>query len=134
MKKYLLVFALVVTGLSFAQDKGKFKDATPEERAEMQTKKMAKDLTLNQEQEQKVNAILKEHHANLEAKKEEIKSEQIEAKKERRKKAMSELKENRSELKEKLKGVLTEEQYKKWETLQNERLEKAKNYRKNGNK
>ena len=41
---------------------------------------MAKDLTLNQEQEQKVNAILKEHHANLEAK-EEIKSEQIETKK-----------------------------------------------------
>lgn len=39
------------------------------------------------------------------------------------------MKESRSELKEKLKGVLTEEQYKKWESLQNERIEKVKNHK-----
>lgn len=129
MKKYVLVIALAISGLTFAQEKGKFKDASPEERAEMQTKKMTNDLTLNKDQEEKVNAILKEHHSSLEAKKEEIKKEQIEAKKERRQKAMSEMKESREELKEKLKKVLTEEQYKKWETLQNERVEKVKNHK-----
>ena len=129
MKKYVVIIALVVSGLSFAQEKGKFKNATAEERAEMQTKKMTKDLTLTKEQEEKVTVILKEHHSSLEAKKEEIKNEQIEAKKERRQKAMKEMKESRSELKEKLKGVLTEEQYKKWESLQNERIEKVKNHK-----
>ena len=107
MKKYVLVIALAISGLTFAQDKGKFKEATPEERAEMQTKKMANDLTLNKEQEEKVNAILKEHHTSLEAKKEELKKEQIEAKKERRQKAMKEMKESRDELKEKLKKIIS---------------------------
>lgn len=132
MKKYLLIITLAISSLTIAQQRGRLKDASPEERAEMQTKRMTKDLALNKDQEQKVNTVLKEHHAKLEVKRQEIKKDSLEAKTEKRKKAMEGLKASQDDLKSKMKGILTDEQYKKWETLQNERIDKVKNHKRKG--
>ena len=79
MKK-LFVLALLVVGLTtFAQEKGKrgdFKEMTPEQRTEMQVKKMTKDLDLNEKQQKEVKELLasqKEDRSEMMEKRKEMK-------------------------------------------------------------
>lgn len=66
MKKLILVIALTLSSLTFAQSR-KSIEMTPEQVAELQTKKMTLDLDLTANQQKEVKALLLE-----EAKKERL--------------------------------------------------------------
>jgi protein CpxP len=130
VKKLVVAMALVFSFGVQAQDrKEKIKNATPEERVEMRTEKLSEKLGLDENQKKKVKEILIAQQNENKAVREEIKAEREKIKAEREK-ARAEMKANmkkqHEELKAKLKPVLTEEQFKKWEAMQNENMGKVK--------
>lgn len=134
VKKLVFVTALLVTfGVSAQDRKEKMKDATPEERATMRTEKLSEKLSLNEDQKKKVKEILVAQQKENMAVREEMKAEREKMRAEREKALEAKkatMKKQHEELKAKLKPVLTEEQYKKWEAMQNENMEKVKEHRK----
>lgn len=133
MKK-LLVQALLVVGLTtFAQEKGKrgdFKEMTPEQRTEMQVKKMTKELDLNETQQKQVKELLdsqKDERAAIMEKRKEIKEISEKATKEQREEMKATMDKNREAIKLKMKSILTDEQYKKWESNMDNKKEKMEN-------
>lgn len=67
MKKLILVTALALSTLTFAQEKRSEKDRlTPEQRTELQVKKMTLDLDLNTKQQKEVKSILLDKAKNRE--------------------------------------------------------------------
>ncbi len=127
MKKLVFVITLLVTfGVSAQDRKEKIKNATPEERVEIRTEKLSDKLGLDENQKKKVKVIFEAQQKENIAAREKIKAE--------RKKALAEkkitMKKQHEELKAKLKPILTEEQFKKWEAMQNENKEKVKEHRK----
>lgn len=134
MKKLVFVITLLVTFGVQAQDKReKIKDATPEERVEMRTNKMAEKLGLDENQKKKVKEIFEAQQKENSAAREEMKAEREKMRAEREK-ALTErkasMKKQHEELKAKLKPILTKEQFEKWETMQNENMDKLKEKRK----
>ena len=130
VKKLVVAIALVFSiGVSAQDRKEKIKNATPEEKVEMRTEKLSEKLGLDENQKKKVKEILIAQQNENKAVREEIKAEREKIKAEREK-ARAEMKANmkkqHEELKAKLKPVLTEEQFKKWEAMQNENMEKVK--------
>lgn len=130
MKK-LVVAALLVVGLTtFAQEKGKkgdFKEMTPEQRTEVQVKKMTKDLDLNETQQKQVKELLnsqKEDRTEMLDKRKEMKETAEKATKEQRAEMKAKIEEKKAAIDAKMKSILTDEQYKKWETQKEERKEK----------
>ena len=125
-KKLVVAMALVVSfGVSAQDRKEKLKNATPEERVEMRTDKMSEKLGLDENQKKKVKEIFAAQQKENAGVREEMKAE--------REKALAEkkatMKKQHEELKAKLKPILTEEQFKKWEAMQNENMEKMKERR-----
>lgn len=59
MKKLILVVALTLSSLTFAQNR-KGSEMTPEQQAEIQTKRLTLDLDLNSNQQKEVKAIILE--------------------------------------------------------------------------
>jgi len=134
MKKLVFVITLLVTFGVQAQDrKGKMKDATPEERVAMRTERLSEKLSLDENQKKKVKEIFEAEQKENAAVRAEMKAEREKMRAEREK-ALAEkkatMKKQHEKLKAKLKPVLTEEQYKKWEAMQNENMEKGKERRK----
>ena len=130
MKK-LLVIALLVVGLTtFAQEKGKRgdrKNMSPEERTEMRVEKMTKELDLNETQQKQVKELLasqKENREEFIEKRKEIKETAEKATKEQRAEMKAKLEENKEAIKSKMKTILTDEQYKKWESNMEEKKTK----------
>ncbi|WP_339838523.1 DUF4890 domain-containing protein [uncultured Flavobacterium sp.] len=130
MKK-LVVAALLVVGLTtFAQGKGKrgdFKEITPEQRTEMQIKKMTTDLNLNEKQQKEVKELLnaqKEDRAEMIEKRKEIKETAEKATKEQRAEMKAKMDLKKEAIDKKMKTILTDEQYKKWEATKEDRKEK----------
>jgi len=80
MKKLILVIALTLSSLTFAQSR-KSIEMTPEQVAELQTKKMTLDLDLNANQQKEVKALLLEEAKKREAIKTEMKARKVEDKK-----------------------------------------------------
>ncbi len=133
VKKLVVAMALVVSfGVSAQDRKEKMKNATPEERVEIRTEKFSEKLGLDENQKKKVKEIFAEQQKENVAVREEMKAEREKARAEREK-ALAEkkaiMKKQHEELKAKLKPILTEEQFKKWEAMQNENIEKAKERR-----
>lgn len=127
VKKLVVAMALVFSiGVSAQDRKEKMKNATPEERVELRTEKLSEKLGLDETQKKKVKEILAAQQQENKAAIEEMKAEREKALAE--KKAM--MKKQHEVLKAKLKPVLTEEQFKKWEAMQNENMEKVKEGRK----
>lgn len=127
VKKLVVAMALVFSiGVSAQDRKEKMKNATPEERVELRTEKLSEKLGLDETQKKKVKEILAAQQQENKAAIEEMKAEREKALAE--KKAM--MKKQHEALKAKLKPVLTEEQFKKWEAMQNENMEKVKEGRK----
>lgn len=127
MKK-LFVVALLVVGLTtFAQEKGKrgdFKEMTPEKRTEMQVKKMTKDLDLNEKQQKEVKELLnaqKEDRAEMIEKRKEIKETAEKATKEQRAEMKAKMDKKKEAIDAKMKSILTDDQYKKWEANKEDR-------------
>ena len=133
-KKLVFVMALVFSfGVSAQDRKEKIKNATPEERVEMRTAKLSEKLSLDENQKKKVREIFASQQKENTAFREEMKAEREKARAEREKaraERMETLKKQHETLKAKLKPVLTEEQFKKWEAMQNENMEKVKERRK----
>ena len=134
VKKLVFVITLLITfGVSAQDRKEKIKNATPEERIAMRTEKLSEKLSLDENQKKKVKEIFAAQQKENMAFREEMKAEREKMRAEREK-ALSEkkatMKKQHEELKAKLKPVLTEEQFKKWEAMQNENMEKVKERRK----
>ena len=132
MKK-LFVVALLVVGLTtFAQEKGKrgdFKEMTPEQRTEMQVKKMTKDLDLNETQQKQIKELLnsqKEDRAEMLERRKEMKETAEKATKEQRAEMKAKMEEKKAVIDAKMKSILTDDQYKKWEAQKEEGKEKMK--------
>ena len=59
MKKLIFAIALVLTTVTFAQDKKQARERlTPEQQTELQVKKMTLDLDLDAKQQKEINAVL----------------------------------------------------------------------------
>ena len=134
MRKLILAVALVVGLTTFAQGKkgdGKGR-MSPEQQVEVVLKKMTTELSLDAKQQDEVKAILVEQSKKRETKKEEFK-----ARKEKGDKPSDEeiaaMKKNRIDeelaMKNKMKKVLSEDQYKKWTEAKKDRMEKFKGKR-----
>lgn len=134
VKKLVVVMTILVSfGVSAQDRKEKMKNATPEERVEMRTAKLSEKLGLDENQKKKVKEIFAAEQKENKVAREEMKAEREKMKAEREK-AIAEkkaiMKKQHEELKAKLKPILTEEQFKKWEAMQKENVEKLKENRK----
>lgn len=130
--KNVCIVALLVIGLSsFAQErkerhpKGEMEQMTPEQRNQLHLKKMTLDLDLNAKQQEQLTKILADQSAKREAMKAEHKVKMEETKAirfEMKKKILDE----QIEMKNKMKSILSAEQFAKWE------MKKEKNNKRMG--
>jgi len=120
MKKVCIVALLVIGLSSFAQErkerhpKGEMEQMTPEQRNQLHLKKMTLDLDLNAKQQEQLTKILADQSAKREAIKAEHKAKLEETKAirfEMKKKILDE----QIEMKNKMKSILSAEQFAKWE-------------------
>lgn len=130
MKKLFIAALLVVGMTSFAQEKkarperAKMEQMTPEQRNQLHLKKMTLELDLNASQQKEMSKIIAEQSAKREAKMAERKatkdsvkkltSDEIFAKK-------SKMLDEQIVMKERVKKILTPEQYKKWDDMKSKR-------------
>ena len=136
MKKLFLITLALVTIQVSAQNKKqgerngdrmergeRMSDFTPEEMAQLQTKKMTLALDLTASQQKQVQALQLENAKARKAKMEERQAKMKDGKAERPSKEerfamMNERLDNKMEMKEKMKKILNEEQFAKWEQNQ----------------
>jgi protein CpxP len=127
MKK-LIIAALLIGATSFAQEKTNHKQLTPEQRTEKRLEHLKKDLQLNSQQEKQVKQALLDQETSvavLKANKKDRKQDQKLSKEEKLAFKSQVIKEQET-MGAKLKTILTPEQFKKWESGKNERMEKMK--------
>lgn len=124
--KNLIIIALLMTGMaSFAQEKPmatreKMEKLTPEQRNELRLKKMTLDLGLNASQQKDMAKIISEQSAKMEAAKAERKSKAEKNQKltaDERFALQSKMLDEKIATKEKVKKILTPEQFEKWEKM-----------------
>ena len=127
VKKLTLVITLLIAFGVQAQDrKEKIKNMPPEEKAALRADKMSEKLGLDDNQKVKVKEIFATQQKENKVVMEEARAEREKARSERR----ESMKKQHEALKVKLKPILSEEQFKKWEAMQKENMEKAKERRK----
>lgn len=116
-----MVTSLLLSNSSFAQEKNEKRENTPEQRSEMMTEKMNKELALNEDQKSKVKTI------NLEAAKarEALKTNKALRPEERR----AQVKAIEDKRISNIKAVLTAEQNVKFDKLVEEKKEKIEEKR-----
>ncbi len=136
MKKLLLAVVLVVGIATFAQERneqdGKEKGEkrermTPEQRTQLQLKKITIDLKLNDSQQKEVAKLLKDRETKIEA----MKAERQTAKESGKRPSADErfamknrMLDEQKEMKDKLAKILNPEQLAKWEQKQADRKDK----------
>lgn len=133
MKKILIALLMLASVTAFAQrgeatNRAQKKSMTAEQMATLKTKKMTLALDLNEAQQSEVKAL------NLEAAKMRMKSRKAQKSPEERKKLTAderfEMTNKRLDAqiarKEKVKQILTDAQFAKWEKMKNHRGRKAK--------
>ena len=121
MKKIVTLLLLIFSTAVFAQERGERRESmNKDEMASLQAKRLTMQLDLNEEQQQKLEALFAERmeaNEEMREKKQKDREEMMEDRKEMRKERM----EMNEEQKAKLREILTEEQYTKWEQLQEKR-------------
>jgi protein CpxP len=127
MKK-LIIAALFVGITSFAQEKTGQKQLTPEQRTEKRLEHLKKDLQLNSQQEKQVKQALLDQETRVAALKANKKDRKEGQKLSMQEKLALKSKVNKEQetMSAKLKTILTPEQFKKWESGKEERVEKMK--------
>ncbi|MDC8005713.1 hypothetical protein POV27_16765 [Aureisphaera galaxeae] len=138
MKNVVLIVCLFVTvGYSFAQgqrperdgERGKrmeiMKDLTPEQRAELKTKRMTLDLDLTDGQQQQVKVLLLEEEKNRPSPEERKKNKKELTSEEFYNKSIERL-DAQIAMKAKLKEILSQEQYEKFEKSYKQRAHQKK--------
>ena len=136
MKKIVIILIALVAMQVTAQEKKRdhqrdgqraqmeaMKDLSPEEIATLQTKKMTLHLDLNESQQKKVESLFLEEAKLRKAKIEEHKAmkesgEKKQFTKEDKFKMMNERIDHQIEMKQKMKSILNDEQFEKWELSQ----------------
>ncbi|WP_366186961.1 hypothetical protein [Flavobacterium ovatum] len=101
MKKLIIIALLAIGFTSFAQE-GKKKKGGGEASTEMRLKKMTEELSLNADQQKQLTPVLEEQASIMKAMKEDPETKE----------------ENKGKMKEngkKIKGILTPEQFEKWQ-------------------
>lgn len=130
MKKLILVAALVLSTLTFAQGKReKGERLTPEQQTELQVKKMTLDLDLDANQQKELKTIF-----TAQAKNKAVKMAEMKAKKEKGEKPTADEKfamknsmlDHQIENKAQMKKILKPEQFQKWEKMQGEKMARGK--------
>ncbi|MCF1192547.1 hypothetical protein LRR18_13205 [Mangrovimonas sp. AS39] len=127
MKKLLfMVMAFLAIQTMSAQERrmNKMADYTPEEQAEIQTKKMTLALDLTEAQQKKVQAIHLENAKNRKVRMEEFQKMRGSGEKptkEQRLARENERLDRQIEIKKQMKSILNEDQYTKWETQMEQR-------------
>lgn len=134
-KTFLTLLAIVTLSVTYAQEKttGVTKPQrermTPEQRNQLQLKRMTASLDLTASQQKEMAVIIADENAKREAKRAEMKANK-EAKKQltadERFKMENERLDAQIERKAKIKKVLNKEQFEKWEANQGKRSEKMK--------
>ena len=108
-----------------------FKDMTPEQTAEIKAKKLTLALDLSDSQQKKVQSLIEDETARIQAKHEERKElrekEEKPSANERHANMVAGLDE-RIEFKRKMKDVLDDEQYLKWTQIQEDKHKKRKRF------
>ena len=136
MRKLILAIALVTTTLTFAQDrKTREEKLTPEQQTELQVKKMTLDLDLDSKQQAELKTILLEQTKKRESKMAEMKARKEKGEKptaDERFEMKNEMLDNQIEMKAKMKKILKPEQFKKWEEMHKDKIEKGKKMQKRG--
>ncbi|MEZ4852764.1 hypothetical protein [Flavobacterium sp.] len=138
MKKILAMALLATTVLAGAQEKGEKADRmkqrlTVEERTELQVKHMTLELDLDSKQQEQIKALMLEAGKEKEAKREAFKAKKDgneKPSKEEMLKMKNDRLDSQIEMKAKLKAILTEKQYEKWENSQSKRRENAREHMK----
>ena len=133
MKKLIIAALLVVGMTSFAQDKkemgtrhhrAEMEKFTPEQRNQLMLKKMTLELDLNASQQKEMSKVIAENSAKREARMKEMKankdsntkptSDEMFARKNR-------MLDEQIAMKERMKKILSPEQYKKWDEMKGKR-------------
>lgn len=134
MKKAALavITALTISLSVQAQERNRGERLTPEQRNQLQVKKMTADLDLNENQQKEVAKLFAEQAKKREAKMAERKANK-EAKKEltadEKFKLKNDMLDAQIEHKAKMKKILNEKQYAKWEANMEKRQEKVRNHK-----
>ena len=129
MKK-LFVLALLLVGTStFAQERmGENNDKlTPEQRVNLQVKKLTKELNLSDKQAQELKEIVVKEIEQREARKAEIQARKAEKKRmasEDMNARKVKFEEEKTQAEERMKKILTPEQFSKWTEIRKARKEK----------
>lgn len=133
MKKVMILAVLLVGISSIAQTKrenGKrqqLEQMTPEQKQELQLKKLALDLDLSNAQQKEIQVVLSEQHKKREMAMAQRKANQAEAKKptaDERFAMKNKMLDEQIELKARMKKILSNEQFNKWEATKGERSER----------
>jgi len=145
MKKLIVLATLVISSITFGQEnyngkrdhhkKGKMemmKDFTPEQMATLRTKKMTLALDLTKAQQNKMQAL---HLESAKARKGQMKkreqyknTEKPKLSSEEKYLKMNSLLDRKIEMKSKMKSILTDEQFQKWERTQKQSRSKKKKH------
>jgi Spy/CpxP family protein refolding chaperone len=124
MKKVFLAIVLLIGLTTFAQEKegkkGNREKLTPEQRIDLQLKRMTKDLDLNEKQVTELRTLVTKQEEKREAKRAEIKEKRAKnaIKKEEVKAAIEKEKADNDAA---MKKILTPDQYEKWVKIREER-------------
>ena len=131
MKKLIVTIVLVISSLSFAQEKSKL---SPEQQTELQVKKMTLALDLDTKQQNELKTILLEQNKKRATKIAELKDKKKQAVKlsaNEKFEMKSKMLDEKIEHKARMKKILKPEQFQKWEQHQENRTKKMNQKRKN---
>ena len=127
MKKLFIVALLVVGMTSFAQEKearperAQMEQLTPDQRNQLQLKKMTLELDLNASQQKEMRTIIAEQSTKREAKMAERKATKDSAKKQPTSDELfakkSQMLDEQIVMKKRIKKILSADQYKKWDEM-----------------
>ena len=131
MKKLIVTIVLVISSLSFAQEKSKL---SPEQQTELQVKKMTLALDLDTKQQNELKTILLEQNKKRATKIAELKDKKKQGVKlsaNEKFEMKSKMLDEKIEHKARMKKILKPEQFQKWEQHQENRTKKMNQKRKN---
>jgi hypothetical protein len=131
MKKLFIVALLVVGMTSFAQERkarperAQMEQMTPEQKNQLHLKKMTLELDLNASQQKEMSKIIAEQSAKREARMAERKASKDSAKKQLTADELfakkSKMLDEQIVMKERMKKILSADQYKKWDDMKGKR-------------
>lgn len=141
MKKVIFIAVVLVSSLTFAQQRGSGKmdkntqmnqreSLTPEQQTELQVKRMTLHLDLTAKQQEEMKKVVLENTKKRAVKKAEMQAKRAEGKtptSEERFEMQNQRLDNQIAMKAELKKILSKEQLEKWEAHQKENQEKRNN-------